>query len=436
MRRLLLIVLCLLAVVSIADAQKRTSKDVEKEQRQNQRKIEQTEEQIKQNKSDVSRQLDRLQSLNAVIELRADTIARLQRQVNKMNDEIIRMDDSISFMTENLNTLRQGYGDMLREIRSRRQAVSDFAFIFSAKSFSQAWSRMRYLQQMARTTKQRAAKIQSTADELSLLRDRQKQARAEVQASLKKIKRSQNSLISERSDADRLVDRLKKSEKALNKELKRRQDLANQLERELNEIIEAEIAEQKRREEEARREAERLRAEQEKSAKNPAKQEPAKPAPEQKPKNELATKTETTRKLSGSFESNKGNLLFPVVGEYTIIEKFGRSEYKSEVKSLAKTENHGITIEVPAGTEARAVFDGTVIAIFNLAEYRNIVMVSHGKYTTVYTGIESLLVRKGDNVKAGASLGTLYTDDYDNRTILNFQVRRETEKLDPLDWVK
>ena len=64
-------------------------------------------------------------------------------------------------------------------------------------------------------------------------------------------------------------------------------------------------------------------------------------------------------------------------------------------------------------------------------------MLRHGNYLTVYAGIDNLSVKKGDKVKAGQTLGSIYSDpDDSNRTVLHFEVRRERAKLNPEDWVK
>jgi len=144
---------------------------------------------------------------------------------------------------------------------------------------------------------------------------------------------------------------------------------------------------------------------------------------------------EADRKLTGSFTDNKGRLLFPVAGQYKIVGIFGRTSHPD--LSRVEVNNSGIDIEVPAGAKARAVFDGEVSSVFRVNGYHNVVMLRHGSYLTVYAGIDRLDVRKGDKVKAGQTLGSIFTDaDDDNRTILHFEVRREREKLNPTDWVK
>jgi septal ring factor EnvC (AmiA/AmiB activator) len=64
-------------------------------------------------------------------------------------------------------------------------------------------------------------------------------------------------------------------------------------------------------------------------------------------------------------------------------------------------------------------------------------MVRHGEYLTIYANLETLNIKPGDKVKANQILGSIYADpDYENRRILHFEVRKETQKLNPQNWVK
>ena len=139
--------------------------------------------------------------------------------------------------------------------------------------------------------------------------------------------------------------------------------------------------------------------------------------------------------MSGSFAANKGKLLFPVAGRYTITSNFGTYDHPDFAK--VKMNNLGIDIEVPRGTSTRAVFDGVVSSIFRLDGYHSVVILRHGEYLTVYAGIDALAVKKGQSVKAGQTLGSLYSDPDDGgRTSLHFEIRHEKQKLNPVEWVK
>ena len=127
--------------------------------------------------------------------------------------------------------------------------------------------------------------------------------------------------------------------------------------------------------------------------------------------------------------------MFPVSGRYKIVRQFGRQPHPTQRHVM--TDNSGIDIEVPTGSTARAVFDGTVSAIFRQDGFHTIIMLRHGKYLTVYAGLATSAVRQGQKVKAGQQLGTIYSDpDDDNRTILHFEVRDERQKLNPTAWVR
>ena len=122
-------------------------------------------------------------------------------------------------------------------------------------------------------------------------------------------------------------------------------------------------------------------------------------------------------------------------GRYKIVRQFGRQPHPTQRHVV--TDNSGIDIEVPTGTSARAVFDGTVSAIFRQDGFNTIVMLRHGKYLTVYAGLSACNVRQGQHIKAGHLLGSIHSDPADdNRTILHFEVRDERQKLNPILWVK
>ena len=54
----------------------------------------------------------------------------------------------------------------------------------------------------------------------------------------------------------------------------------------------------------------------------------------------------------------------------------------------------------------------------------------HGKYISVYFNLSSVSVRKGQHVSTRQSLGTVAADN-----VMQFQLRRETAKLNPEVWL-
>ncbi|MEE0804115.1 MAG: M23 family metallopeptidase, partial [Prevotellamassilia sp.] len=70
---------------------------------------------------------------------------------------------------------------------------------------------------------------------------------------------------------------------------------------------------------------------------------------------------------------------------------------------------------------------------FNLGGMYNII-VSHGKYLTVYCNLSQVKVKQGQKITTNQILGTIATDDSGNAT-LQFQVRQGKTTLNPELWI-
>ena len=140
------------------------------------------------------------------------------------------------------------------------------------------------------------------------------------------------------------------------------------------------------------------------------------------------------RKLSDDFAANRGRLPFPLDGRYKVVESFGRHRHKRW--TYVRTTNNGIDIRTTKGTDARAVFTGTVTRVFVLPGYNYNVIIRHGRCLTVYGNLGRVYVKVGDRVATRQAIGRIYSDS-ENRdeTVLHFQLWREKRKLNPLVWL-
>ena len=133
------------------------------------------------------------------------------------------------------------------------------------------------------------------------------------------------------------------------------------------------------------------------------------------------------KRISGSFESNKGRLPMPITGPYRIVSHFG--QYNVEGLKGVTLDNKGINIKGQAGAQARSIFDGEVSAVFGIGGVMG-VMVRHGSYISVYCNLSSVSVRKGQKVSTRQALGTIGSEN-----ILQFQLRKQVAKLNPESWL-
>ena len=133
------------------------------------------------------------------------------------------------------------------------------------------------------------------------------------------------------------------------------------------------------------------------------------------------------RMLSGGFENNKGRLPMPITGNYKIVSHFG--QYNVEGLKGVRLDNKGINIQGTSGCRARAVYDGEVSAVFGY-NGNMVVMVRHGAYISVYCNLSSVTVSRGQKVATRQILGSVGSGN-----ILQFQLRKETAKLNPESWL-
>lgn len=481
---LLLIIIVGATDLSAAKPRKRTVTGIKKEQRDNKRAIKQTAQQLEANAKNTERTLNALNSLNAEIQILERNISTLEQQIDSADRQIAIVSDSITRLDNNLKELRDTYAKAVRQTETGQRAVSSkLAFIFSANSFKQAYRRSRYLKEFSAWRARKSDQISKMQTELNDKKARLDKVRASRADKLASLNSSRAELKQRQSETSEMVAELKQKGSSLKRVLKEREAKAKALDRELERLI---AEEQRRQEEEMRRqeeerrriEAEQKRQEEEKqqaaeeqkkkdsekkaaSEKNKKKDKkdknakPAKPTKEEKPKQEQKPSTEvkpaekptpkatttphataeSTKKLTGTFESNKGKLLFPVTGKYKIVRPFGR--HKHPDLPYVVTDNSGIDIEAEPGSEARAIFEGKVSAIFHQPGYNTIVMIRHGKYLTIYANLTDIKVKNGEELHQGQPIGRIYADPEDgNRSILHFEIRREKEKLNPSLWVK
>lgn len=142
---------------------------------------------------------------------------------------------------------------------------------------------------------------------------------------------------------------------------------------------------------------------------------------------ETSSLSSVDRMLSGGFEANRGRLPMPITGSYRVISHFG--QYNVQGLSGVTLDNKGINIQGKSGCMARSIYDGEVSAVFGYGGMWN-VLVRHGAYISVYCNLKSVSVHKGQKISARQTLGAVGADN-----ILQFQLRKETAKLNPESWL-
>lgn len=426
MRCFLIFILVLMTLIPAADA-RRTTKDIRRERQATERKIKDTRRQISSNLDDTRRELNRLTSLEGDMRSNDARIAQLSSKNDSLLKKTKILSDSVELATARVQRLRESRASSLRAARRQRQtAGSTSAFLFSSESFRQALKRASYLRDLARWQDSTASSLAREARLLEIRKASLDSTRKVLKANITNLSEERLRLEQNSREAKTVVASLKRQGRNLEKVLKEQQRLAQKLDQELNRLIE----------EEARRAAEEARKKKEAEDAARKKQEQEEHTGTDRPAKPKATPTPVEAVKPGiPFANMKGRLPLPLDRGATVAVPFGLQTHAEYSK--VKMQNNGIDLETEPGASARAVHEGTVSMVIVMEGYHNVVLVRHGEYLTVYAGLDNLAVRKGQHLKAGDRIGSVYVDTTDgNRTRLHFEVRHEKEKLDPALWIK
>ena len=387
--------------------------------------------QTQKNKAD---NLNQLYLINKKINHREDLIQAIGEEVNGLDSQIGVLGDTIYRLSSSLKNLKDEYASLIYSTYRNRNAYSRLMFIFASRNFTQAYKRLKYLQQYSEYRKAQADAIirtQSLLGNKKLELERQKSSKLTLK---QRQEIEKNSLALEKQDKDATIKKLTKQEKNLLIKLKEKEAALSKLQRAIETLIAEEI--RKANEERAKKAAE-LAAREKKaenaSKGNAAKPEGAKPAAvKPAPAGTSMSANAEEVALSNSFAGNKGRLPWPVQ-QGTIVGTFGEHPHQ-EFKNI-KVKNNGIDISVAPGSSARSVFDGVVSSVMSIANLHYVVIVRHGDYLSVYSNLQSVSVKKGDKVKTRQNIGLVFTDPEIGKTLLHFEIWQGTVLQNPASWI-
>lgn len=131
------------------------------------------------------------------------------------------------------------------------------------------------------------------------------------------------------------------------------------------------------------------------------------------------------------FASQRGRLTMPVRGR--IVQPYGKHKHP-EFNSY--TFNKGIVIASGAGTEVRAIYEGTVIYAGYFKGYGNMIIVDHGGgYFSLYAYNARVTKRVGASVVKGDIVAAVGDVDSTVGSALYFEIRYQGQPVDPTTWV-
>ena len=389
--RYALLLIGILTATSALYGQQKSKAQLQKERQQNQEKIREVEKIIEETAAKKKNSLGELTALNHRIQQQEGLITSIKGEIGFLDSDIGENNDIIRALEDDLKKLRTEYAAMLFAAQKAHNNATRLTFLFSSQSFDQLVMRMHYMQQYSETRKLQAEQIVKVQEELSGQVKVITVKREEKNRLLGQEVAESNNLTDLKGKQNTLVRTLQKEEKKLKRDLEDTRKAIAELDRKIDEIIKEEMARESR-----------------------------------------SRKSREVVALSSSFEDNKNKFPWPVESGF-ISQKFGRQNHPA-LKGIV-IQNDGINIQTKNGEHVKAIFAGEVTAVAFTPGIGSTVLVNHGDYFTVYSGLKDIVVKKGQKVSTNQDLGQIISNN-EGISELRFRIYRDKTPLDPQTWLK
>lgn len=345
-------------------------------------------------------------------------INQYRKEIKGKAELISTAETNVSKLTSEIERLQNNYAKYVNAVY-RNNFKSNLAYIFDSESIAQALRRVFYLKKFSEQRekdleKLLADKIELTNTKLLLEKDKKELA------VLAENKIKEELILKKKSDERRQIISVLRKDKH---ELKIGLETKKKAEISIKSLIAKLIEEKNKKDEEERI---RLKLERDKKI-------PAKSKINNLENSGAALDYPDKQKLSkdlNSFEQRRGKLIWPV-NDGQIIRKFGENKH---LILNTITLNYGVDIKVLKDLNVKAVVNGVVSAIEWIPGYGSIIILTHtDDYRTVYSHLEQILVREGEEVETGQIIATI--GESIEGKVLHFEIWNSRTHQNPEIWL-
>ena len=374
--------------------------DLRKQRENTEKEIEYTNKLLQKTQKDTKSSLNKITIITKQIDNRKQLISGINQEIQLIDADIVEKHNNISNLESEIARLKKEYESAIYHTWKTRNAQNRLMYVFSGKDLGEVYRRIRYLHEFSAFRKQQSELLVVMQKDLEKELKSIEQKRDEKLSLLDNKTKEQYNLQLEQKKQDQYVKDLKQKERSLKKQLAQQQKEMDKL----NKVIEKIIAEEIQKSNEGKENT------------TPGK----------------FALTPEEKLVSDQFDKNRGKLPWPVE-QGIIISKYG--EHKHEIEKTVTVDNPGIDIQSDEGAVARSVFKGIVTGVYPLPAYNLGVIIRHGEYLSFYANLSEVYVKKGDVVDIKQTLGKIYTDEFNGKTVLHFEIYKGSTKNNPEYWI-
>ncbi|MBL7872253.1 MAG: peptidoglycan DD-metalloendopeptidase family protein [Cyclobacteriaceae bacterium] len=386
----------LFLLISFFAYPQKSKTQLQKEKQQNLEKIKETEKILVETGEKKENSMGELAAINQRILQQESLMKSIKSEISLLDYDISENNQLIDALERDVKKLKEEYSAMLLAAQKSSGKVDKLTFLFSAQTFEQLMMRLKYMEQYGKARQDQAEAIEKVQVVLKEQVRVTQVKRGEKNNLLSDEIKENNKLTNLKTKQRTIVRSLEKQEKQLRKDLEVTRKAVAELDNLIAKIIKEEL-------ERAAREA-----------------------------RESKTNTrDASVALSASFEENKNKFPWPVSG--FVSQKFGRQNHPV-LKGIV-IQNDGVNIQTKQGEEVHSIFNGEVSRVAFTPGIGNTVIIKHGDFFTVYTGLKDIAVKQGQRVTTNQEIGNVLSNA-EGISELRFQIRKNFDALDPQEWLR
>ena len=390
-----------LVCLSSTHAQNKKQQELEERRQELRREIKQINNLLFKGEKDQKSAIINAENLDYKVSVRQNLIKITNQQANILTREINDNQKQITQLRDKLKVLKEEYAAMIVISYKSKSEQSKMMFLLSSTDFQQAYKRLQYIKQFASYKKKQSEIIKLQTLKLQELNRSLSAQKTDKQQLIENNRVVKDELDKELKEQKSLIASIKRNLSAYNTQIRKKQQEADKIDKEIQKIIRAAMAS---------------------SNKKAGKSESSK----------TFSLTPEDRALAQSFTSNKGKLPWPVE-EGVVKMRYGN--HPSPIDRTVTIKSNGVRIATNKGEKVRTVFNGTVNSIIVPKNGNITVMIQHGNYFTVYKNLSKIYVKKGEKVTTKQDIGEVLTSRSSGETVLSFLVFKGLETQNPSHWV-
>lgn len=414
------------------------SDQLQAEQSRLEEKLSNTRNLLEKVQSGTKSSLNEIRLIDNQVKYREELVQNFDNQIRGAELTISSKDAEVKALRKRLERMRNQYKKLLLYAYKHRNRHGKMMYIFSSSNYFEAVKRSAYLKRLAEMQRKQFRLIRQSQHTITKEIGQIRNEKQKKEVLLGEKIQEKDKILKDKEEHEKKLATLKQDEQKLMNQLKADQKQKEILKRRIREAIEKEIAESEAK---AKKEQKAAAAAASKKKAVPGGSKPT-TTPEAgassgaaKPEVVL-TETKENIAMGKSFESNRGKLPWPVA-KGTVTEAYGKNPHPTMANVF--TNNNGVDIGAPKNASVRAVFDGEVSSILNIAGAGKCVIIKHGNYRTVYSNLQDVYVSVGTKVTIKQPIGSLLPDSEGNLSTAHFEVYQITDagvqKMNPSLWL-